>query len=402
MNIETYIKSDLWSAIEHSYASGNYSHAIKDAMAFVTEILRDKSGLDDDGDKLVSQALGFSSANPPRIMINKLQTQTEQDMQRGLMFLLKGMYALVRNPRSHERFEDDKKTADTVIAFIDYLLDFIGASYQSFTVQGFLDLITDPHFVPDLEYVVGLVDRIPSKKRSDTLIALYRQINWKQSTNFELVIKEILSKLDDSELDAFLQVISDDLQTIDNPGSVTLIIKILPSELWLKIQRMPRLRAENMLLDGLKEAWYIPETQKTNSAYSTWITRVAKYFIRKRNLRTVIIDKLQNRDFDQHNFVARYLIALNALQDIFEEEGDIQACANAIANSMKAGNEFLKNIVVEWIQLNSPSKWDAAFVECLRDLTDPDKPEFYLHDGTPLLGRFESKSNPVREEDIPF
>ena len=72
MNIETYIKSDLWSAIEHSYTSGNYSHAIKDAMAFVTEILRDKSGLDDDGDKLVSQALGFSSANPPRIMINKL------------------------------------------------------------------------------------------------------------------------------------------------------------------------------------------------------------------------------------------------------------------------------------------------------------------------------------------
>jgi hypothetical protein len=281
-------------------------------------------------------------------------------------------------------------------------LDFIGASYQSYTVQGFLDSVTDPHFVPDNEYVVGLVDQIPSKKRSDTLIALYRQINWKQATNFELVIQEILPKLEDKERDAFMQVISDDLQTMDNPSSVTLIIKILPSELWLKIQRMPRLRAENMLLDSLKGAWYIPETQKTNSIPSTWIIMVAKYFIRKHNLRTVIIDKLQSPDFDEHNFVAKYLISVSGLQVIFEEEGDIQICANAIANSIKAGNEFLKNIVVEWIQQASPSNWDAALIECLSDLTDPDKPELYLSDGTPLLGRFESKPNPAREDEIPF
>jgi uncharacterized protein (TIGR02391 family) len=115
MNLETQIKPELWTAIENSYTSGNYTHAIRDAMSVVTEVLQDKSGLDDDGDKLVGQALGFSENEQPRIKVNKLQTQTEQDVQRGLMFVLKGMYALIRNPRSHERLDDNRHTANTAM-----------------------------------------------------------------------------------------------------------------------------------------------------------------------------------------------------------------------------------------------------------------------------------------------
>ena len=81
MDLETHLKPELWAAIAHSYETGNYTHVIRDAMAVVTEVLRDKSGLDGDGDKLVGAALGFSQGKPPRIKINKLQTQTEQDME---------------------------------------------------------------------------------------------------------------------------------------------------------------------------------------------------------------------------------------------------------------------------------------------------------------------------------
>lgn len=95
-------------------------------MSFLTDVLRDKSGLDSDGRELVGAALGAGKGKLPRVQVNKLQTETERNIQMGLQELLKGMYSLVRNPRSHERVEDTKKTADTVILFLDYLLEFLG------------------------------------------------------------------------------------------------------------------------------------------------------------------------------------------------------------------------------------------------------------------------------------
>jgi uncharacterized protein (TIGR02391 family) len=124
-NIETQINPEFWLAIANSYQAENYTDAIKDAMSVVTETLRDKSGLDGDGTELVGKALGFGKDNSPRIRINKLQTETEKNIQIGLQEILRGLYSLVRNPRIHEKVDDSKKTADTIITFIDYLLGFL-------------------------------------------------------------------------------------------------------------------------------------------------------------------------------------------------------------------------------------------------------------------------------------
>ena len=135
MNLETQIRPQLWGAIANSYRSENYTGAIKDAMVVVTETLRDKSGLTNDGRDLVGGALGFSKDKPPRIKVNKLQAETERDMQIGRQELLKGLYAVVSNPRSHEIYNYSQKTADAIIFFIDYILGFLGESQQSFTIE---------------------------------------------------------------------------------------------------------------------------------------------------------------------------------------------------------------------------------------------------------------------------
>lgn len=401
MSLETRIKPELWSAVAHSYDTGNYTHAIRDAMTVVTEVLRDKSGLDGDGDKLVGAALGFSQGKPPRIKINRLQTRTEQDMQRGLMFVLKGMCALVRNPRTHERLSDDRETADTIIPFIDYLLDFLGASYESFTVQDFVGMVTDLHFVRDAEYVQGLVDRVPARKRSDTLIALYRHVDWAQASNFELVMKELYSRLGREGIGDFVSFASEDLQRVDQIDSVTLVIKILPEDLWPEIERIARLRVENMLLDQLETAWYIPQGNHTNNIAATWISQVARHYLRKDKLRRTILSKLKSRDFNQHNFVAKYLMQFNVLPYVFEGKQQIKQCVAAIADCVRAGNEYVKDALVNYMCSASPLEWDEEFGENLKDLTDPDSPEAYLPDGTPFLGRFVALPNP-QEEEIPF
>ncbi len=130
MNTETLINPELWAAISKSYVTGNYTHAVSDAMTFLTASLRDKSGLDGDGEALAGKALTFSDDKSPLIRINKLQTVTERDEQRGLMHVTMGLYALVRNPRSHEQLIDTKETADKIILFIDYVLDLLTGLWQ--------------------------------------------------------------------------------------------------------------------------------------------------------------------------------------------------------------------------------------------------------------------------------
>ena len=368
-------------------------------MSLVTDVLRDKSGLDGDGDSLVTQALGFSPQRQPKIKANKLQTQTERDVQKGLMLVLQGMYALIRNPRSHETVDDDQHTADTIVLFIDYLLEYLGRSQQSFTVQWFLDRVTDAYFVQDPEYVTGIVDMIPAQKAGDTLIEVFRIRYAKQTTNHQLVIEQLVDRATDDAIEDFMSVVSEDLQTVDDAASVGLVISVLPSKLWPRIQRIPRLRAETMLLNKLESAWY-----ETSIFADTGVAvaKIAEHYLRKGQLRSVIINMLQAEDFDQHSFVTTYFLQPGVLAKIFEGEEHVRACVSAICDCVASGNESVKDCLVEWLTTTAPREWRDEFVRNLSDVTDPDNPEIYLRNGTPLLGKFVPRPNPGGEDDIPF
>jgi len=274
------------------------------------------------------------------------------------------------------------------------------SNQPSFTVQEFLDRVTDVHFVPDGMYVKGLVDRIPATRRMDTLKALFRGNNWRQADKFELVIDELMRRVTDFEVDYLLLVISEDLLKVDNTGDVTLVVKVLPDGLWPGIGEMARLRVERMLLDELDTAWYVSGAQKTNSPASTWIGRIAKHYTRKELLRAAIIKKLSADDFDHHNFVALYFLQQGVLPEIFEKEHQVRECVSAICDCVEAGNEFVKDCLVEYLMTNAPFEWAEEFAQNLADLTDPDHPEIYTPSGTPLLGKFVPRPNPVSE--IPF
>jgi uncharacterized protein (TIGR02391 family) len=141
MNLQTHIRDALWSAIQSTYQAGNYSHAILDAMHHLSNILRDKTGVDGDGAALVGQALGGDS---PRLRINRLQTETERNEHRGIENILRGMYQAIRNPRSHEQVEDSQETANSIIYFIDYLLGIIEKSQEPYSISRFITRVFDP------------------------------------------------------------------------------------------------------------------------------------------------------------------------------------------------------------------------------------------------------------------
>src|SRR5690348_572445 len=99
MNLRNEITQHLWNAIENVYEGGNYSHAILEAMHLLSNTLREKANIDGDGVSLVGQALGGDS---PKLRLNRLQTDSERNIQKGIEQILRGLYVGIRNPRSHE------------------------------------------------------------------------------------------------------------------------------------------------------------------------------------------------------------------------------------------------------------------------------------------------------------
>jgi len=77
----------------------NYFHAVLEAAKSIADKLRAKSGLIEDGAKLVDAALCGSA---PRVAINDLITESQRSEQSGFANLIKGTFGMFRNPTAHE------------------------------------------------------------------------------------------------------------------------------------------------------------------------------------------------------------------------------------------------------------------------------------------------------------
>ena len=161
MDLKSLIRPQLWNELSNSYLAENYRTSILDAMRYLTQIIREKSGLDSDGIPLVGQAFG---GDEPKLRLNKLQTQSEKDEQKGFQFIVSGLYSAIRNPRTHENILDNKNTADPIIYFINYILSIIDVARPPFEIEEFLPRVFDEGFVKNEIYVRALIEEIPKNK----------------------------------------------------------------------------------------------------------------------------------------------------------------------------------------------------------------------------------------------
>ena len=104
----------------------NYFHAVFEATKGVAQRLRDMSGKQSDGAKLVDETL-LPKQNP-LLAINSLQTDSERSEQNGFASLIKGCFEAVRNPLAHEpkimwNGEDDVADLFSLLSLIQRKLD---------------------------------------------------------------------------------------------------------------------------------------------------------------------------------------------------------------------------------------------------------------------------------------
>ena len=243
------IDPDLWSAIATSYEAGSYANSVTDAIHYLSDEIRDKIESDVDGVQLVGLAFGGES---PQIRLNKFQSETDKGEQKGFESILRGIYQGIRNPRSHQQYKDSKESADAIIIFVNYLIKLIHDVPERFELSSWIDQVLDQQFVASQEYASLLCDEVPNRYLIEAMTELLARRSQGDIKNIAMVIVHLVDRLTNAKKREYATAVSIEFRKVNDEFETRRIIQLTPQSIWPLLERVPKLRIENMLIESLK------------------------------------------------------------------------------------------------------------------------------------------------------
>lgn len=383
MEIQKELIPELYSAIRTHYESGSYSNAIIDAMKALTELIRTKSKIDNDGANLVGQAFG---GNSPLIKISPMQKISEIDEQRGFEQLMRGLYTGIRNPRTHENIKDKKDECNAIIIFINYIFKRVSETKSFFELDEFKKRIFDPLFVEKAEYAEILVGEIPNDELVNTTITILHERGTGDPNKLQYFFESVFNKADTEQQQSIIKVFSNELKKATTDVEIIGLIRFIKPKLWPLIDDDTKLRIENRIIASVKEGYYDSGTVK-KGALGTWGNSLGQYFKLRRDLSSAIIQLLSDSWYTQ-NYIAVYY--LSYLESIIEGDYLVEKCCENLAYAVLGNNaRHLKAELARYF-MALPKKWRELFLE--KGLRYRDKDKHY----------YDNLSAMKEEDEIPF
>jgi uncharacterized protein (TIGR02391 family) len=314
VNLETRLPADLWEAVRMNYEKRNFTGAILDAFYFLSDFLRKKSGAEGDGAALIGQALGGAT---PRIRLNRLQSESEWNVQKGVEQVLRGSYQAIRNPRSHEKTTDSEDDAQVLILFLGYLVRHIDQAKSQFSRTDFQKRVLDPDFVPQERYAQLLVDEIPVGQRFEVFLDIYRAKETGKAQHLRHFFSALLKRLTEDELRQVYGVLSEELKTADDEATIRMVIGSFDGDVWPHVDEVARLRVENRLVRSVREGRFDRHQRSCRGgALATWSTTLLPYFSLKQELLRAVWDKLRSGSDEEEDYIFEYVFnSLSSLAD---------------------------------------------------------------------------------------
>lgn len=367
MNIETKIDSRLWQVLQSSYENRNYTGAILDAIYFLGDLIREKAGLESDGVILVGKAFGGKT---PKLKVNKLQSESDWNIQKGLEQILRGVYQTIRNPRSHKKHTDTPEDAQAIILFINYLVRIIDQSKTPFTKSAFLDRVFDPDFVKNDRYAELLVKEIPKNQRFEVLIEVYRKKETGDRQRLKFFVHSLLKQLKQEVKAQVYELVSEDLNSTNDEDIIRDILTILPDSYWEHYSEAGRLRIENKLIQDIGGGRYEQTTNRCISgALGTWATGISEHFLLKNELITTLLSKLESPDRCHQDYVFKYFI-----YKLFLLVGSpIQRIVRVFTEGLENGDKRFYDAIHGKLMFGS-KEWKRAFGELVENFVECEQP----------------------------
>lgn len=96
------------------YTNGHYRESVINSIVAIFDLIRERTGLAQDGAALAGEAFSLDRA---RLVFSEIESESGKSDQKGFMQIIQGMYLGIRNPKSHSLAHDlDKeKTAQYLV-----------------------------------------------------------------------------------------------------------------------------------------------------------------------------------------------------------------------------------------------------------------------------------------------
>lgn len=363
MKIDIKIRENLWKAIQAHYERNDYTEAVRDAVFHMSEVLREKSSIQDkDGSKLVDAAL---LGNNPAILVSKNETTTEKDFQQGIGFAFKGIMQSVRNPLSHESFQYTQDEAEVLILYINFLLNQIDKSGGSTKIDNIIELLLDEDFTDTKEYAELLLKEVPSKKRYDLLLELYQKRAQLPQYKLNYFIASLFTSLTKADKSDFVRVVSTSLMRCKDDNNLRMYCHYFMNDTYSEIDKLAQLRIENLMLKSINAGKYenvyslendTHEKACTVGSLSTWISQKLDLIGNKEAIINLLFEKL-NRGISEQEFVFTYFTSAITKKPTEYKNSELYV----IKSQLKKGNSLFYNWLWEEIDMMADEEYIKIF-----------------------------------------
>lgn len=85
------------------FRDGHLREAVLNSVTAIFDLIRDRTRLPEDGDRLIGQAMSITN---PRLILSDLETESGLNDQKGFMQIYKGSFQGIRNPKAHSLTHD--------------------------------------------------------------------------------------------------------------------------------------------------------------------------------------------------------------------------------------------------------------------------------------------------------
>jgi len=236
-----------------------------------------------------------------------MQKFSEIDEQKGFEQLLRGIYVGIRNPRTHESYNDKKEECNAIILFVNYLLHVINEARSFFILDDFKKRVFDPLFVEKSEYAELLVSEIPHDELVNTAISILQHREHGDATKLEYFFDAIFNKAETDQQQLIMKVFSNELKKATSVSEIIGLIRFIKPKLWELQDDDCKLRIENRIIESVREGYY-KDGSCQKGGLGTWGNSLGQYFKLKNDLADALIERLSPNWYTQ-NYVGQFYLS---------------------------------------------------------------------------------------------
>jgi uncharacterized protein (TIGR02391 family) len=111
---ENFLHPIIYKNAYRLFQNGDYRNAVLNSIIAVFDQIREKTGLEEDGERLSGKVFSLSN---PYLVLSNLDTESGKNDQKGFLQIFQGAYIGIRNPKAHTLEHDltEEKAAQYMI-----------------------------------------------------------------------------------------------------------------------------------------------------------------------------------------------------------------------------------------------------------------------------------------------